>query len=99
MATLTMRSRRTIPVIGLGVYKSEPGPVTRQAVLEALRVGYRHIDTAAIYNNEADVGEAIAESGLDRSDVFVTTKLWNDDQGYCIGVHDLPLSEKMFDDS
>lgn len=82
MATLTMRTRRTIPVIGLGVYKSEPGPVTKQAVLDALRVGYRHIDTAAIYNNEADVGEAIAESGLDRDDVFITTKLWNDDQGY-----------------
>jgi diketogulonate reductase-like aldo/keto reductase len=68
--------------MGLGVYKSEPGPVTRDAVLEALRVGYRHIDTAAVYNNEADVGDAIAASGLDRSEVFVTTKLWNDDQGY-----------------
>ena len=82
MAMLTMRTRRTIPAIGLGVYKSEPGDVTRRAVLDALRIGYRHIDTAAIYNNEADVGEAIAESGLDRSEVFVTTKLWNDDQGY-----------------
>ncbi len=82
MATLTMRTRRPIPAIGLGVYKSEPGPVTKDAVVEALRVGYRHIDTAAIYNNEADVGDAIAASGLDRGDVFVTTKLWNDDHGY-----------------
>ncbi|MGA9596994.1 MAG: aldo/keto reductase [Acidimicrobiia bacterium] len=82
MATLTMRSRRSIPAIGLGVYKSEPGVVTRDAVLEALRIGYRLIDTASIYNNEADVGDAIAASGLDRSDVFVTTKLWNDDHGY-----------------
>ena len=77
-----MRTRRPIPSIGLGVYKSEPGPVTKNAVSAALELGYRHIDTASIYNNEADVGDAIAASGLDRSDVFVTTKLWNDDQGY-----------------
>ncbi len=82
VAELTMRTRRAIPAIGLGVYKSEPGAVTKNAVLEALRVGYRHIDTAAIYNNEPDVGDAIAASGLDRSEVFVTTKLWNDDHGY-----------------
>ncbi len=77
-----MRTRRPIPSIGLGVYKSEPGPVTKNAVLAALELGYRHIDTASVYNNEADVGDAIGASGLDRSEVFVTTKLWNDDQGY-----------------
>lgn len=82
MASLTMRTRRSIPALGLGVYKTEPGPATRNAVLEALRVGYRHIDTAALYNNEADVGDAIVESGLNRSEVFVTTKVWNDDHGY-----------------
>lgn len=82
MAALTMRTRRQIPAVGLGVYKAEPGPVTKNAVLEALQVGYRHIDTAALYNNEADVGDAIAASGLDRSEVFVTTKVWNDDHGY-----------------
>lgn len=82
MATVTMRTRRAIPAIGLGVYKSEPGPVTRRAVEQALAEGYRHIDTASIYNNEADVGDAIAASGLDRGDVFVTTKLWNEDHGY-----------------
>ena len=82
MASITMRTRRPIPAIGLGVYKSEPGPVTKNAVLEALRLGYRHIDTAAIYNNEPDVGDAISASGLDRSEVFVTTKLWNEDHGY-----------------
>ncbi len=82
MVTMTMRTRRPIPQIGLGVYKSEPGPVTRGAVAEALRTGYRHIDTAAIYNNEADVGAAVAASGIERSEIFVTTKLWNDDQGY-----------------
>lgn len=77
-----MRTRRPIPSIGLGVYKSEPGAVTRNAVLQALQLGYRHIDTASIYNNEADVGDAIVASGLNRGDIFVTTKLWNDDQGY-----------------
>ncbi|MDJ0665170.1 MAG: aldo/keto reductase [Acidimicrobiia bacterium] len=82
MASLTMRTKRPIPAVGLGVYKSEPGPVTKNAVLEALRLGYRHVDTASVYNNEADVGDAIAASGLDRSEVFITTKLWNDDHGY-----------------
>lgn len=82
MQTLTLRTRRQIPQIGLGVYKSEPGPVTKNAVRAALETGYRHIDTAMIYNNEPDVGETIRASGIDRSDVFVTTKLWNDDHGY-----------------
>ena len=89
-----MRTRRSIPAIGLGVYKSEPGPTTRNAVLKALEVGYRHIDTASIYNNEADVGEAIAASGVDRSEIFVTTKLWNEDHGYdkTLAAFDLSLS-------
>jgi diketogulonate reductase-like aldo/keto reductase len=82
MVSLTMRTKRSIPAIGLGVYKSEPGPVTENAVLDALRIGYRHIDTASIYNNEADVGAAIAGSGIDRGEVFITTKVWNDDHGY-----------------
>ena len=77
-----MRTRRPIPQVGLGVYKTEPGPVTRNAVLAALEAGYRHIDTAMIYNNEADVGAAIKASSIDRGEVFVTTKLWNDDHGY-----------------
>src|SRR6266704_1979411 len=68
--------------IGLGVYQSPPGRVTRNAVNFALRVGYRHVDTARIYGNEADVGEAVRESGVPRGDLFVTTKLWNSDQGY-----------------
>jgi len=68
--------------LGLGVYQSPPGRVTRNAVNFALRVGYRHVDTARIYGNEADVGEAVRESGVPRGDLFVTTKLWNSDQGY-----------------
>lgn len=71
-----------IPVLGLGVFQSPPGAVTRQAVAWALEAGYRHIDTAAMYGNEADVGEAVRNSGLSREEVFVTTKLWHTDHGF-----------------
>jgi diketogulonate reductase-like aldo/keto reductase len=70
-----------IPPIGLGVWQASPEDC-RQAVSAALRIGYRHIDTARIYGNEADVGAAIKDSGIPRDQIFVTTKLWNDDQGY-----------------
>ena len=71
-----------IPQIGLGVYQSPKGAPTRDAVTAALELGYRHVDTARIYGNEVDVGEGVRTSGVPRSDVFVTTKLWNDDQGF-----------------
>ena len=71
---LEFRNGNTIPQVGYGVFKIPPEE-TREAVLEAFRAGYRHIDTAALYDNEEGVGAALAESGLDRSDVFVTTKL------------------------
>jgi diketogulonate reductase-like aldo/keto reductase len=71
-----------IPRVGLGVYQAPRGEETRAAVREALRIGYRHIDTARIYGNEKDVGAAVRESGLPRKEIFITTKLWNDDQGY-----------------
>ena len=71
-----------IPRLGLGVYQSPPGQSTKRAVECALKVGYRHVDTARIYGNESDVGTAIRESGIKREDIFVTTKLWNSDQGY-----------------
>ena len=70
-----------IPQLGFGVFKVPAGG-TKEAVLKALQTGYRHIDTARLYGNEAEVGEAVRESGLDRDAVFVTTKVWNDDQGY-----------------
>ncbi|MBI4818668.1 MAG: aldo/keto reductase [Deltaproteobacteria bacterium] len=79
--TITLRSGTEIPRIGLGVFRASPED-TRSAVLDALRIGYRHIDTARVYQNEDAVGAAIRESGVPRSEVFVTTKLWNDDQGY-----------------
>ena len=71
-----------IPRLGLGVYQSPPGQVTQRAVEYALKIGYRHIDTARIYGNESDVGSALRKSGIKREDVFVTTKLWNSDHGY-----------------
>ena len=71
-----------IPLLGLGVYQSDPGEETRRAVEAALALGYRHVDTARAYGNERDVAEGIAASGLHRRDVFVTTKLWNSDHGY-----------------
>jgi len=71
-----------IPWLGLGVYQARPGAATRDAVLEALRAGYRHVDTARVYGNERDVGAALRESALPRDEVFVTTKLWNADHGY-----------------
>jgi 2,5-diketo-D-gluconate reductase A len=70
-----------IPQIGFGVFLV-PESETKAAVATALQAGYRHIDTAKLYQNEAEVGAAIAESGIDRSDIFVTTKVWNSEQGF-----------------
>lgn len=69
----------SIPVVGLGVYQMDPGASTTSSILAALRNGYRHIDTAAFYGNEADVGKAVTASGLKRDEVFITTKIWIDD--------------------
>jgi diketogulonate reductase-like aldo/keto reductase len=79
---VTLNNGVQMPVLGLGVWQAERGNECRQAVLWALEAGYRHIDTARIYGNEKDVGAAIRESGLPRGEIFVTTKLWNSDQGY-----------------
>ncbi len=75
--TVTLNDGHTIPQLGFGVFKVDPAETTR-IVTDALEVGYRHIDTAAIYGNEEGVGRAIASSGIGRDDLFVTTKLWND---------------------
>ncbi len=71
----------TMPMLGLGTWRSKPGNVTKQAVLWALDAGYRHIDTAAIYGNEESIGDAVRKSGVARKDIFITTKLWNSDHG------------------
>ncbi len=82
MTALRLNTSAAIPQVGLGVWQAPRGAGTRNAVLAALRAGYRHIDTARVYQNEADVGAAVRESGIPREQIFVTTKLWNDDQGY-----------------
>ncbi len=78
--SVTLNTGDQIPQLGLGVFKVDDD-VCEQIVLDALEVGYRHIDTAMIYRNEAAVGRAIASSGIARDELFVTTKLWNSDQG------------------
>ncbi len=79
MNTITLNNGAEIPLVGLGTWRMNEA--TYNSVLIALKAGYRHIDTAMIYNNEEEVGRAIADSGVAREEIFVTTKLWNDDQG------------------
>ena len=71
-----------IPRLGLGVYQTAIGETTLRAVRYALKIDYRHIDTAWLYGNEADVGRAVRESGIRREEIFITTKVWDNDQGY-----------------
>src|SRR5436190_12104821 len=75
-----------MPSIGLGVFQTPPDE-TRAAVAAALDTGYRHIDTAAAYGNERQVGEAIATAGVPRADLFVETKIWISDYGYSETLH------------
>jgi 2,5-diketo-D-gluconate reductase A len=77
---LTLNNGVTVPQLGFGVYKVDAAD-TERVVSEALEAGYRHIDTASAYGNEAAVGRAVAASGLARDEVFLTTKLWNDEHG------------------
>jgi len=83
-----------MPVLGLGVWATGSGSATENAVTWALEAGYRHIDTAAVYGNEKEVGQAIQQSGIPRKEIFVTTKLWNDDQGYDTALKAFDLSLK-----
>lgn len=81
-STVALNTSDPMPMMGLGVFKVPDGEETQQIVGAALEAGYRMIDTASVYGNEASVGRAIADSGISRNDVFITTKLWNEDQGY-----------------
>lgn len=89
--TVTLNDGKAMPQVGLGVWQA-PADVTAEVVRTALDAGYRSVDTAAAYRNEQAVGEGVRASGLPREQVFVTTKLWNDHQGF-----DATL--KAFDDS
>ncbi len=79
--SVKLNDGNSIPQVGVGVFQTPPDK-TERAVATALAAGYRHVDTASIYGNEAETGRAIANSGVPRDDVFITTKLWNADQGY-----------------
>ena len=80
-AYIALNDGTRIPQVGLGVWQT-PNDEAAPAVKAALDAGYRHVDTAAVYENEEGVGEGIRQSGLSRSEIFLTTKLWNNDQGY-----------------
>ena len=96
--TITLNNGTTIPQLGFGVFKVDPEE-TQRIVSDALEVGYRHLDTAMIYGNETGVGGAIAGSGIDRDELFVTTKLWNSDQGTqsALDAFDLSLAKLGLD--
>ncbi len=80
--TVRLNTKAAMPAIGFGTWKIRLNSKARRAVEEALQAGYRLIDTAHIYGNEKGVGEAIRQGGIKREDIFVTTKLWNGNQGY-----------------
>ncbi len=94
---VAMNNGVEIPRLGLGVFQSTPGEETKNAVRWALDIGYRHIDTATLYDNESDVGKAIKESGIPRDEIFVTTKVWNTDQGYDSALKAFDTSRKKLD--
>src|SRR3990172_4347680 len=81
-STVKLNNGVSMPLLGLGVYLMRPGQETYQAVRAALETGYRLIDTASLYGNEEDVGRAVKDSAVPREEVFITTKLRNDDHGY-----------------
>lgn len=82
MMRFKLNDGNEIPTIGFGVFMIAPNGPTYDAVVAALRSGYRHVDTAAAYFNEADVGRAVRDSGIPREEIFVTSKLWLQDHGY-----------------
>lgn len=92
--TKTLPSGHVIPDVALGVYQSVPGPETYNAVLAALKLGYRHIDTATYYDNEEDVGKAVRDSGVPREEIFVTSKYWKAKWSYQEVVDAVRLSNK-----
>ena len=78
----TLSNGVEMPGIGFGTWKAKDGETAYDSIIEALKAGYRHIDTAAMYINEASVGKAVKECGLKREDIFVTSKVWNKNRGY-----------------
>lgn len=94
--TIALNNGTAIPQLGFGVFKVDPGQADG-IVANALEAGYRHIDTAAAYHNEEGVGRGVAESGIDRADLFITTKLWNDQQANAPEAFDASLERLGLD--
>ena len=94
----TLNNGNKIPILGLGTYRIE-NDKAEALVLEALDIGYRHIDTAAVYGNEEGIGRALAKTDIPREELFITSKLWNDDQGYesALAAFDLSLDKLGLD--
>ena len=95
-SAVTLNNGVRMPVLGLGTWKADDGPEAVAAVRDALEVGYRHVDTAAVYKNEQSVGDALKEFG-NRDEVFVTTKLWNDRHGDVAAAMDESLEKLKLD--
>jgi len=96
---ITLHDGNSMPLFGLGVWAAQSGKETYDAVLSALKTGYRHFDTAEMYGNEKDVGGAVNDSGLKREEVFVTTKLWDSGLGYdhALKAFDVSLQKMKLD--
>jgi diketogulonate reductase-like aldo/keto reductase len=94
-----LRNGVHMPYFGLGVFQVKDGKEVKQAAKHAITIGYRHIDTASLYGNERGVGQAINESGIPRKEIFVTSKVWNSDQGYdkTLRAFDVSLKLLSFD--
>src|SRR6478735_11230462 len=92
-STITLNNGVELPALGFGVFQT-PADVTQAAVEEAFRVGYRMVDTAASYLNEPGVGAAIAASGVERSELFIQTKVWVSDYGYDKALHAFDVSSR-----
>lgn len=93
--SFTLSNRVKIPCIGFGTFKTPNGEVCVQSVKDAIQCGYRHIDTASAYGNEASVGQAIRECGVPREELFITSKLFNPDQGYESTLEAFDISMKL----
>lgn len=96
-STKSLSNGIEMPRLGLGVYKMTDRAEALNAIEHALKTGYRHIDTASLYENEKEVGEAVRASGISREEIFVTTKVWNSDQGYDQTLRAFEKSLKLLD--
>ena len=97
--TFTLNNGYKIPCIGFGTWQTPDGDTAVNAVKDAVKLGYKHIDTAAIYGNEVSIGKAIKESGINRNELFITSKVWNKERGYktTLAAFDKTLNDLQLD--